>query len=214
MLFYIYLNINISLLLNIKLFMKNNMSNKVLVCKKKEIELYKIIEENKILFELNFNITNKNITVKNVVNFKLFELMAELNKDIIEKQIILGSDKNFIDLLIIFNKFSDDLGMNKQYYSTRTNKLDHNNKTIFSSNNINADINTVKQKYNIDLLNYNLINNSNNNLEFIYLNEHSMNCIYKFNMDLKDDLPIYMENMLGLLMKKVFFRLKTFIENI
>ena len=35
---------------------------------------------------------------------------------------------------------------------------------------------------------------------------------YKFNIDIKEELPIYMENILGLMMKKIFFRLKKFIE--
>ena len=192
------------------------MSNKTLICKKKDINLYKILKTNEILFELDFNITNPNIIIKNVVNFKLFELMAELNKDIIEKQIILNSDKetsnSYIDLIIIFNKFSDDLGINKHYYSTRTNKTEYDNKTIFTSNNIN--INNLDKNIDIDVSNYTLIQNSNNVLEITYLNEHTINCVYKFSMNLEDELPSYMDNMVGLLMKKVFFRLKTFIENI
>ena len=35
---------------------------------------------------------------------------------------------------------------------------------------------------------------------------------YKFNIDIKEDLPIYLENIIGLLMKKIFYRLKVFIE--
>ena len=190
------------------------MDNKTLICKKKNINLYKIDKNNNISFELNFNVTNTNIIIRNVVNFKLFELMAELNKDIIKKQIILQSNNDFIDLLIIFEKFSDDLGINKQYYTTRTNKIELDNKTIFSSVNIDIDSESIYNNHNIDLTKYSLIKNSDNILEFSYLNKNSMNCIYKFSIDIEDDLPEYMENMLGLLMKKVFFRLKTFIENI
>ena len=186
------------------------MINKTLVCKKKDINLYKFIKDNKIQFELDFNVNNNKILLKNIVNFKLFELIAELNKDIIDKQIIINSSDNYIDLLIIFNKFSDDLGINKHYYSTKTSKFEFDNKTVFSSENIDTDINTN----NIDLSEYSLIKDSNNVLEFNYINNHSMNCKYTFSMILEQDLPSYMENSLGLVMKKVFFRLKTFIENI
>jgi len=37
---------------------------------------------------------------------------------------------------------------------------------------------------------------------------------YIFHMEMTDDLPTYMENIAGLLMKKMFFRVKQFIENI
>ena len=186
------------------------MNNKILVCNKKDINLYKINEKDNIFFELEFIISNPNIIIKNVVNFKLFELMAELNKDIIEKQIIINTEDNYIDLLITFNKFSDDLGINKQYYSTRTTLIEFDDKTVFSSNNINID----KNKIDLDFSRYNLIKDSNNVLEFNYLNTNTMKCKYNFSMAIDEDLPSYMENMLGLLMKKVFFRLKTFIENI
>ena len=186
------------------------MNNKILVCNKKDINLYKINEKDNIFFELEFIISNPNIIIKNVVNFKLFELMAELNKDIIEKQIIINTEDNYIDLLITFNKFSDDLGINKQYYSTRTTLIEFDDKTVFSSNNINID----KNKIDLDFSRYNLIKDSNKVLEFNYLNTNTMKCKYNFSMAIDEDLPSYMENMLGLLMKKVFFRLKTFIENI
>jgi hypothetical protein len=43
-----------------------------------------------------------------------------------------------------------------------------------------------------------------------YQNKLRLN--YKFSIDMKEDLPIYLENMMGLMMKKIFYRLKVFIE--
>ena len=45
-------------------------------------------------------------------------------------------------------------------------------------------------------------------------NPHDIAITYTFHMDLNEDLPIYLENISGLLMKKIFIRLKEFIENI
>ena len=36
---------------------------------------------------------------------------------------------------------------------------------------------------------------------------------YKFNINTNEDLPIYMENYIGLMIKKIFFNLKVFIDN-
>ena len=35
-----------------------------------------------------------------------------------------------------------------------------------------------------------------------------------FNYDIKEELPVYMENVMGFMMKKIFYRLKNFIENL
>lgn len=186
------------------------MDEKSLVCKKKDIYLYKIEKNNKIYFEIESIITNNNIIIKNLVNFKLFDLMAELNKDIIEKHETLSAIDNYIDVLFIFKNFSDDLGINKHYFTTRTHMLKYDNSTIFKSEHLDV----TNYNLNLDLSNYSLIKDSNNSLEFNYINTHSMKCKYSFSMELEDELPSYMENMLGLIMKKVIFRLKTFIENI
>ena len=41
-----------------------------------------------------------------------------------------------------------------------------------------------------------------------------MKLTYEFNIEFDENIPIYMENMFGLLMKKIFYNLKIFIENI
>ena len=35
---------------------------------------------------------------------------------------------------------------------------------------------------------------------------------YLFSIDIKEDLPIYMENMIGLMMKKIFYNLKLVLD--
>ena len=44
--------------------------------------------------------------------------------------------------------------------------------------------------------------------------DNKMNLTYEFNIEFDENIPIYMENMFGLLMKKIFYNLKIFIENI
>ena len=46
----------------------------------------------------------------------------------------------------------------------------------------------------------------------LFHTEHHAKIHYEFHMDMEDELPTYMENIVGMLMKKIFFRLKTFIE--
>ena len=43
---------------------------------------------------------------------------------------------------------------------------------------------------------------------------HHANVSYNFNLNLHEDLPIYMKDLPGLMMKKIFYNLKLFIENL
>ena len=36
--------------------------------------------------------------------------------------------------------------------------------------------------------------------------------VYHFHLDLREELPLFMDNVAGLLMKKVFLRLKNYLE--
>lgn len=197
--------------------MKNNMNidtqniKKTLICKKKDINLFKIQKDNEstMYFQIECNITNNNITIRNIVNFKLFELLAELNKDIIEKNIILNynSDK-YIESTILFNKFSDELGLEKHFVCTKTTKNEFDDKTVFQST-----PSTIPE-YLINSNEYKSFKDSSSTIQFNYISNNSMNLCYSFAMDLDVELPTYMENMIGLIMKKTIFRLKAFIENI
>lgn len=197
--------------------MKNNMNidtqniKKTLICKKKAINLFKIQKDNEstMYFQIECNITNNNITIRNIVNFKLFELLAELNKDIIEKNIILNYNSDeYIESTILFNKFSDELGLEKHFVCTKTTKNEFDDKTVFQSTPSTIPDNLINSNE------YKSFKDSSSTLQFNYISNNSMNLCYSFAMDLDVELPTYMENMIGLIMKKTIFRLKSFIENI
>ena len=81
-----------------------------------------------------------------------------------------------------------------------------NNDVVFTSKSIPLRDN-VPKSCEVALCNYStLVVNTEN--------QHNVSITYKFHMDLQEDLPLYMKNISGLLMKKIFLRLKTFIEKV
>jgi hypothetical protein len=65
-----------------------------------------------------------------------------------------------------------------------------------------------------DLKNYDKVVNTISSMVVNFESYHKININYIFKLELSHSLPIYMENIMGLIMKKVFLNLKQFIEMI
>ena len=183
-------------------------SVKNIICKKNDIMLKKCKENNN--FSLNFNVTNNNIDIKKIINVNLFILLYELNKDIIERSEVLSvNDSNTnANIIYFFKQFGSELGMARKYMNLNINMITNNNNILFESNtckNTSLDISNNKCQEIIC---------KTSNLTVTNITKHSANFEYLFNMDINEDLPIYMENLIGVLMKKIFLKIKEFIENI
>tara|TARA_B110000483_G_scaffold122750_1_gene147931 strand:+ start:12236 stop:12796 length:561 start_codon:yes stop_codon:yes gene_type:complete len=178
-----------------------------IICKKNDIMLKKSKENDN--FSLNFNVTNNNIDIKKIININLFILLYELNKDIIEcAEVLSANDTNTnANIIYFFKQFGSELGMARKYMNLNINMITNNNNILFESNtrkNTSLDISNNKGEE--------IICNTSN-LTVTHITKHSANFEYIFNMDINEDLPIYMENLIGVLMKKLFLKIKEFIEN-
>lgn len=175
------------------------------VCNKHDIYLKRNKTENTYL--INFMVKNENVDLPNIINFKLYDLLFQLNKDILEHvKIIEQPSSNEAHILFLFKQFGKELGIKKKYMFVKTNIEISNNTIIFHS---------TSMKYEGDLTKgYDMLHDNCSDLRIFINNKHDIHFIYKFNIMMKDKLPIYMENLIGLLMKKIFYRLKIFIENI
>jgi len=177
-----------------------------IICDKQNIILKKNKENKNFLLELT--LVNNNIDIKKIINFKIYELMSELNKDIIEK--ILIEDTELEDkkkILFIFKHICQEFGIPKKY--------------MFLETEIRSDLNSenfkiigTSIKYDGVIENSEQVNSDISLLNITLEEDHKMNLTYEFNIEFDENIPIYMENMFGLLMKKIFYNLKIFIENI
>ena len=175
------------------------------VCNKHNI----LLRRNKNLnnYKLLFQAKNTNIQIGNLINFKLYELLGTLNKDIIESiKVVNIHSSAMMDFLLIFKRFGAEVGISKKYMFIRTQKLQHENQTQFISQSVPYDGEIP--------IGCEQVTGDYANLYVDHKSEHEVTIQYVFNINLNEDLPTYMENIIGLLMKKIFYRLKTFIENI
>ena len=175
-----------------------------ILCDKSNMVLYKLADEYE--YKLDFNIKNYNYNIKTILEKDIYQLISNLNKDLIENiKIIKKNDDGSYDLQLSFNSFGKELGIRKKimYINVITeetnNAISYISKDIFNYFMKNNESDIIYNKYSILTINF--------------LTNHEAEICYKFNIDIKEDLPIFMQNMIGIIMKKMYLNLKTFIEN-
>ena len=178
--------------------------NYKIICNKEEMILKLNKEEN--IYMLDFETKNNNIDLEKLMDFKIYELIQKLNEDVIEKiEILKQYSSNEIELLFIFKRFGQSAGIPQKYLILKTQRQKLDDLIIFNSEDSKLIINTMN--------NFKAERMTCKFAQLIIIPfEKKLRLNYKFSIDIKEDLPIYMENILGLMMKKIFFRLKKFIE--
>jgi hypothetical protein len=209
-----------------------------LVCDKGNMLLYSYLKDNTKTYKLTFsmnNIDSSKINLTNFLSHNIYELLDKINPDLIEKIHILKIyNDNEADILMILKHIAKEIGIKQKYIIFNTKRIiDYKNNSIFFTNKdinlINENlvkeylqsINLEKNKYEAILYNFGTIKISLTNTNILELsNENNTNKIVNtdfethFQLIIKDKLPIYMENLIGLMIKKIFYNLKVFIDNL
>ena len=213
-----------------------------LVCDKGNMLLYSYLKDNiktyKLLFAIN-NIDTSKINLENFLSLNIWKLIDKINPDLIEKiHIMKVYNDNDADILILLKQIAKDIGMKQKYIIFNTKrKLDNiNNRIIFINKDLNlVDNNKVKEylesinininRYEKIVYNFGIIKISLSNINITELEDKNNNNNNKtniinskfetdFQLIINDNLPIYMENLIGLIIKKIFYNLKVFIDNL
>jgi hypothetical protein len=176
------------------------------------------------LFTLEYNYNNTNFDIVSLINANIHKLLYEVNKDIMEAIEIYPnpSDPSDQNILYKFLDIGGDLGGLKTYMFVNTKiakRFSSNGKTeiIFTSKSIpfehHAEL--IRQRY--KLLEYPLYIQ-----KYIY-DEHTTNGaisniqvlhMFRLKPDQETELTVTMENAIGILIKKMYFRLKVAIEGL
>jgi hypothetical protein len=189
---------------------KNNMIEEIYnydfktVCTKEQVYLKR--EKSYNIFLLQFNLENKNKNLHDIINLNMYDLLFNLNKANFEKiEIKKWISPNEIEVLFLFKPFGKELGIKPKYMYIRTIANITNEKHIYTSVDIDY-------PYAEELQNYEKVKNIISTMIINFESNHKININYIFKFELAHTLPIYMENILGLIMKKMFLHLKQFIE--
>ena len=172
------------------------------------------------LFTLEYNYNNPNFDILSLVNINIHNLLYEVNKDIIETIEVHPhpTEKSEHNILYKFRDIGVDLGGFKTYMYVNTKiakrfASNGNTEIVFTSKSIPFEDHSrlVTQKY--TLLEYPLYIQ-----KYIYLENATANIqvlhMFKLKPDQETELTVAMENAVGLLIKKMYFRLKVAIESL
>ena len=185
------------------------------ICFKEKMHLKR--EKNNNIYLLQFLAENSKVNLHTIINLDIYYLMFTLNKDNFEKiemhsidstTISSGSENknlNEVNVLFIFKPFAADLGIKPKYMYVRVTEVCEPNKKTYNC----VDVDYPNPE---ELKNYDKIINTISSMVVNFESYHKINISYIFKLELSHSLPIYMENIMGLIMKKVFLNLKQFIE--
>ena len=190
-----------------------------LVCNKDQVSLYKdVINAADKTYKIIFNARNDGFPISTMVGFKMYTLLYELNRDIINSFKVIKENDKSIEMVFLFKSVGKEFGLAPKFMHTITTAdsvLPPHKCCIFNSVDVsheNDDNISIPKKY--ERLH---TNNSSLTIHFISNNELH----FDFTFSLKDndnngnnqnESPIYMENSVALMIKKMFCRLKVFTE--
>ena len=192
-----------------------------------------------IQFEIN-NLNTSKVNIDSLLSSAIYGLLEKVNGDLIEKIYIFDTiNVHETDVCILLKQITKEIGIKQKYVLFRTTKylsnLNNNvtfyNKDLIYDNkdlidNYLKSINLNNEKYEPMIFNFGktyisfIDNNTNtNNTNTNNTNTNNDKLInVKFSIDFQltitDDLPIYMNNLIGLMFKKMFYNLKEFIINL
>ena len=171
----------------------------------------KLIRHPDNVFNFVCTIENKNIYLDKIINFELIKLIFEINNDIYEKVIMNKIDENNAEFIFIMKHFFADIGLPQRYYHFMMTKIfnTNENKIVFTSETINGN----KPDF------------INKDIEFLPINKMIYECQFTslqrdkilfsalISFDKNLPIPEYIEKVVGLIVNKIFIRVKQFIEN-
>lgn len=192
--------------------------NFVQVCNKGDMLL--LVDKTTREFQLTYQMKDiQKLNIEEFLSFKIYDLIKTLNPDLIEDiQVIKINNENNIDVFFKFKNIAKELGMQQRCMILRTVRIidnsDPNNVKIeFKSNSINKEDTDSSFFNNIDLTKYSILDCKFANT-FITIQDINIFMKYNFLINVKEELPQYMENVVGLMMKKIFYNVKKFVDKI
>ena len=168
----------------------------------------KFIKIKKNNYNLVFSMENENIVLSKIIGFNLVTLLYELNPDIYEKLNLQKINENEIIFNFLIKHFFEDLGMPQRFTYIYMKKKVENNKILFESQTIRSQ-RPQGMPVEAELLN---VENINTTCDIITPHKILFNCNIIFHSDA--NIPQFAEKMVGIIINKIFKRVKQFIENL
>ena len=172
-------------------------------------------------YRIIFNAHNSNFPIHSIIGLKLYTLLYELNRDIIHTFKVINETETTLETVTLFKPFGKDFGISPKAMHTISSMHLEPGVCIFNSVDVQPDsennaLNHIPKKYE-------RIQSTHSKLIVYFLSANDLQ--FDFTFELSDDgdkndeeeeesssCPIYMENSVALMIKKMFCRLKGFTE--
>jgi hypothetical protein len=205
------------------------------ICYKGDILLseIKIPSSNNKAYNLKFEINNLNtskVNIDTLLSTAIYDLLEKVNVELIEKIYILDViNAHETDICILLKQIAKEVGLKQKYVLFRTTKYSNNlnnnitfyNKDlIYEHKHLITDylksINLNIEKYEPMTFNFGKTHITLNDEQWVDNLEKLISVKFSidFQLTIEDDLPIYMNNFIGLMFKKMFYNVKMFLVNL
>ena len=173
-----------------------------------EKDCFKFVRIDKNKYKLSFTMENKKILLSNILDFNLIKLIYDLNNDIYEKVNVEQINENEAICTLLIKNFFEDLGFSQKYSHLHMKKYCEDSKIIFNSQTIHTEKPSIIPEH-AELL---YIDSMINICEII--TPHNITFSFYINFYQEMVIPNFSEKMVGIILNKIFKRVKQFIENI
>jgi hypothetical protein len=159
-------------------------------------------------YKLQFNMENNNIILSKIIDFSLIKLIYDLNPDVYEKVNIEKLNENEAIVTLLMKHLFEDLGLPQRFSHIHMVKIIEERRIVFNSKSIkdhrpegmpdDSELMAIQQL----ICACNII--TNHKIDF------SVNVIFEPTMN----IPPFAEKLVGMILNKIFKRVKLFIENV
>jgi len=159
-------------------------------------------------YTLQFSMENKLIFMSKVIDFNLIKLIYDLNKDIYEKVEFNTFSENETVLTLLIKHLFEDIGLPQRYSVLHIKRIIDENQITFQSNTIEC------EKPSGIPLEAELLLVKNLSCVCNLITPHKVNFSFNIHFGAGVQFPPFAEKMIGMIIYKIFTRVKQFIENI
>lgn len=163
-------------------------------------------------YKLTFFLENSNIILSKIIGFDLIKLIYDLNPDVYEKVNIEKINDNEANLTLLIKHFFEDLGLPQRYSFIHIKKIEDEE---IQKGNIIFNVCSIKgEKPEGIPEDAELMAIKNMIAVCNIITPHKIH--FSFNVIFDDEMfvPPFAEKMVGMVLHKIFKRVKQFVENI
>lgn len=158
-------------------------------------------------YKLTFNMENKNIILSKIIDFNLIKLIYDLNSDVYETVNIEKINDNEIIATLLMKHFFEDLGLPQRFSYIHMTRIIEEDKFIFKAKSIKQRPPNMPEAAELmPIQDFTCVCD--------IITAHSINFSVNIIFDKQMFVPPFAEKMVGIILHKIFKRVKQFIEKL